>query len=234
MFLDPEEFSVDEFSVGYILRGKPQRHKVKKENPLDNPRHADCILPGGHVAGYAYDLHDDESPKDARKEKGLEGKVAFDKEMQVNYWDIKRAEEYNVLSSFLLFRIDSWKARTFKDYWNRFQREKNISGGEIPVYHKLTNNCSTLCYDAFKHATILESERVIIDTDFNHLEQADCWFRVMTPKTLYNMLLKKYSKLTDAKLVTGTGYLGLVPDEQRPNSYKIILKKKSIVNNLIV
>lgn len=204
---NPEEFFVGSNCVGYIVRGRPLKLNSEKMLPLEDPIHADCILPYGHIAGYAYEDNSyyEANSLNQRKLKGLEGEIRFNEEMNKHYWNVEYAAKLQVLSTFVLFSVQPFQAKTFENYWNNL-REKP------PNYNRYLNNCSTLCYEAFVKAGILE------EGIFSGLLNL-----VMTPSRLYQVLIEKYSK-SEAKLVTKTGYFGIKSD-QKSHGNKIIITK---------
>lgn len=148
--LGKKEFTIDDCRVGYILRGKPIRY-FGKVFPEEDPIHADCILPGGHITGYAYgdNSFNNASRLSQEKLKCLDGKVAFDQENDFHYWNIDEAKKRGILSTFLLINVQLFQARAFTDYWYDLHNH-------TPKYNRLFKNCSTLCYEAFRKAGILK------------------------------------------------------------------------------
>ncbi len=114
------------------------------------------------------------------------------------YWNMESAKNYKILSTFLLFEVQSQQARSFTDFWNKL-RDKP------PNYNRVLKNCSTLCYEAYVKAGILE------EGVFSAL-----WNSVMTPSRLYQALIERYSK-TGANLVTRTGYFGIDQNRKEIN-----------------
>lgn len=184
--LGKKEFEVDKCRVGFILRGKPIRY-FDKVLPEEDPIHTDCILPEGHIAGYAFCEDDFEnSGRCARSTlKYIDGKISLDQEIYKYYWDTESAKKRGVLSTFLLISVQRRQARAFSDYWYKL-RER------APSYNRIFKNCSTLCYEGFKSAEILQGI-----------------FHPITPLRLYHALIKKYSSEPNANLITKTGYFGI-------------------------
>jgi len=195
-----QEFRVDECRVGYILRGRPLKLFKEKSLPEEDPIHADCILPNGHIIGFTYaeDSFYEANALAQRKLKRLEGEITLNEEHYEHYWQVESAKKRQVLSTFLLITVQSRQAKEFTNYWNKLRESS-------PKYNRYLKNCSTLCYDAFKAADLLSG----------------VWDPV-TPARLYHALVKKYSSRPEANFITQTGYLGLEQDKI-PGKYKLVL-----------
>ena len=185
-----EKFSVGESYVGYIIRGRPLRLNPDKVPPLDDARHADCILPGAKIAGFCYgDEYYDASKLRQATLKGLDGSVVIGEEAPEYYRNSEKARAMQLHSTFLLFKAPSHQAQALTNFW--MQAKSNT-----PSYNRVWKNCSSVCYQAFVSAGLLSSGMI-------HRVS----YSVMTPKRLYQILLEKYSQ-PDTNLIVRTGYFG--------------------------
>jgi hypothetical protein len=193
-----KEFLVDKDHVGIILRGRSLRFdKITRprEDPIhpeEDPIHTDCILPNGNIIGYAYADNSfyDASGLAQKKLRGLQAKVYVDNEHVQHYWDMERAKKLGMLSTFLLIRVTDKQAESFKNYWDNLREN-------TPQYNLLPKNCSILCYEAFKAATIL-TKGILTP---------------VTPSRVYLALIKEHSAAQ--KINIQTGYFGIIPHEKK-------------------
>lgn len=197
-------FSMNECNVGYIVRGKPSRYRANVL-PLDEPIHADCILPNGSIAGYAYD---DESYYNGNrlsqyKLKGLEGKISLNEEVLPHYRDVEKAVRYKVLSSILVIKVSRYEANIFYNYWKELFES-------MPKYNRAFNNCATICYGAFKKAGLLSG-----------------MIPPVTPNKLHSAILKKFGNQEHYKLINKTGFFGVEKNVSNQNINDIVIASSS-------
>lgn len=186
---DTEIISIGENQVGFVYGWRPTASSGFRLMPeacsRENLGHASCILPKGQLVGFGFDRAEvllNSSYLQEKLEIGLPGQIAYNGEMGKRYTDCELAIKFNIHSSVLIIDALPYQVTKFKNFW------KNDPG----TFTKVSRNCSTFSYKAFRSADLVSFTLTPI----------------MTPKILYGLILDT-CKSRNIKCIEKTGFLGI-------------------------
>lgn len=196
-----ETISIGEYQVGFIHASRLNANSEPKWMPeacsSRNLGHATCILPNGQLVSFGYDRDAAEKNSNYLQQKfeiGLPGQIAYNGVMGKRYSDYEFAIKGKIRSSVLIIEALPHQVLKFSNCW------KNEAG----TFTKVSRNCSTFSYQAFRSADLVSFAMTPI----------------MTPKILYDLLLDT-CKRRQMKFIEKTGFIGVKTVSQEKNNLLI-------------
>lgn len=195
-FYEVETIPIERHHVGYLFRVE----KEIREGEEKDWGHAGCILPYGRVVAFGYPSSAmlEANALQAKFEKGLQGIVCFDDQLPEKYTVVEKAIRSGYQSLLIIIETDLHSATVFNDFWSQ-------SPGK---YNQYTRNCSTVCYNAFRAANLIDS----------------AWIPIITPRRLFDMILKTCQR-RNIRNYQKNGFVGFKSLGDGRNSLMIARKK---------